>query len=143
MSSTNDMESTNQGYYSTGPDTFTITNYSQLESQLSVLHLERDYQELVLKDSFHSLITSLNLVSLFKAATNHDRPAELAKSGITLIINLITNLILGKHRSIKGYLSSIMVERFTTMIVDNNLFSMIAGLTTLFNRKKETEKDQE
>jgi len=142
MSSTNDMES-NASDRAPVTETATITNYSQLEMQLSVLRLEREFQELVLRESFQNLISSLNLVSLFKVATNQDQPIAFAKSGITLIINLITNLILGKHRSIKGYLSSIMVERFTTMVVDNNLLGMIAGLSTFFSRKNQPDKNQE
>lgn len=120
-----------------------ITNHSELVLRIAELRMYKDIQEAELKDSFKGIASTLNLISLFKEATNQDRPLELAKSGVNMVLDLIIDLILGKHRSIKGYLSAVMVEKFTTMLVDNNLINIISGINSLFNRKSQYEKSQE
>lgn len=120
-----------------------ITNHSELVLRIAELRMYKDIQEVELQDSFKEIASTLNLISLFKEATNQDRPLELAKSGVNMVLDLIIDLILGKHRSIKGYLSAVMVEKFTTMLVDNNLINIISGINSLFNRKSQYEKSQE
>lgn len=120
-----------------------ITNHSELVLRIAELRMYKDIQEAELKSSFKGIASTLNLISLFKEATNQDRPLELAKSGVNMVLDLIIDLILGKHRSIKGYLSAVMVEKFTTMLVDNNLINIISGINSLFNRKSQYEKSQE
>jgi len=120
-----------------------ITNHSELVLRIAELRMYKDIQEVELQDSFKEIASTLNLISLFKEATNQDRPLELAKSGVNMVLDLIIDLILGKHRSIKGYLSAVMVEKFTSMLVDNNLINIISGINSLFNRKSQYEKSQE
>lgn len=120
-----------------------IKNHSELVLRIAELRMYKNIQEAELKDSFKGIASTLNLISLFKEATNQDRPLELAKSGVNMVLDLIIDLILGKHRSIKGYLSAVMVEKFTTMLVDNNLINIISGINSLFNRKSQYEKSQE
>jgi len=60
-----------------------------------------------------------------------------------MLLNLITGLVLGKNRSIKGYLSAMMVERFTTMVIDNNLINIITGISSLIFRKRNQDRDSE
>jgi len=120
-----------------------ITNHSELVLRIAELRMYKDIKETELQDSFKEIASTLNLISLFKEATNQDRPLELAKSGVNMVLDLIIDLILGKHRSIKGYLSAVMVEKFTTMLVDNNLINIISGINSLFNRKNQYEKSQE
>lgn len=120
-----------------------IKNHSELVLRIAELRMYKDIQEAELKDSFKGIASTLNLISLFKEATNQDRPLELAKSGVNMVLDLIIDLILGKHRSIKGYLSAVMVEKFTTMLVDHNLINIISGINSLFNRKSQYEKSQE
>lgn len=120
-----------------------ITNHSELVLRIAELRMYKGIQEAELKSSFKGIASALNLISLFKQATNQDRPLELAKSGVNMVLDLIIDLILGKHRSIKGYLSAVMVEKFTTMLVDNNLINIISGINSLFNRKSQYEKSQE
>lgn len=120
-----------------------IINHSQLIGRIAELRMNKDTQEIELKESFKELISTLNLISMFKGSTNTDHPMELAKSGVNMVLDLIIDLILGKHRSIKGYLSAVMVEKFTTMLVNNNLINIIYGINSLFTRKSQYEKSQD
>lgn len=120
-----------------------IKKHSELILRIAELRMYKDIQEAELQNSFKDIVSTLNLVSLFKKATNQDRPLELAKSGVNMVLDLIIDLVLGKHRSIKGYLSAVMVEKFTTVLVDNNLINIISGFSALFSRKTQYDKSQE
>lgn len=120
-----------------------IVNHSQLIQRLAELRMYKEIRENELKVSFTEMASMLNLTTIFKEATNTERPMELAKSGINMIVNLIIDLVLGKHRSIKGYLSAVMLERFSAMLVDNNLINIIYGINSIFKRKSQYEKSQE
>ncbi len=114
-----------------------IKNHSELILRIAELRIEKEIKEEKLQRSFTNIVSTLNLISLFKVTTNHDRPMELAKTGVNMILNLIIDLALGKHRSIKGYLSAIMVEKFTTVLVNNNLINIISGISSLLHKKNE------
>jgi len=120
-----------------------IVSHSQLILRLAELRMDKDIRGKKLKVLFTEMATTLNLTTIFKEATNTERPMELAKSGINMIVNLIIDLVLGKHRSIKGYLSAVMLERFSAMLVDNNLINIIYGINSIFKRKSQYEKSQE
>lgn len=120
-----------------------ISNYEQLLTQIETLREEKDFQEDKLKNSFSEMLELLNIMSLFKVATKQEQPLELAKTGLNMILTLIIDLVLGKHRSIKGYLSAVMVEKITTVLINNNLTNIITGISSLFNRKTQYERSQE
>lgn len=122
-----------------------VTNHSELLSRLTELKSEREIQEMALKYTFTEFVATINLGSLFKGSntTDNDQPKELLKTGLNMLLNLITGLVLGKNRSIKGYLSAMMVERFTTMVIDNNIINIITGISSLIFRKRNQDRDSE
>lgn len=121
----------------------TIINHAELLSRLTDLKSEREIQEMALKYTFTEFIATIDLVSLFKKKNDagNDQPQELLKTGLNMALNMITGLIFGKNRSIKGYLSALMVERFTTMVVDNNLINIITGISSLIFKKRNQGND--
>lgn len=122
-----------------------IRNHSELLLRLTELKSEREIQEIALKYTFTEFIATINLGSFFKGSntSDNDQPKELLKTGLNMALNLITGLVLGKNRSIKGYLSALLVERFTTMLVDNNIINIITGISSLIFRKRDQERNPE
>ena len=116
----------------------TIVNYSELIGRLTELKSEREEQEIVLIQTFSEFVSSINIFSFFKSsdATNNFQSNDLIKSGLSMTINLIAGLVFGKNRSIKGFLSTLMVERFTKMIINNNLINTIANIASMIFSKK-------
>lgn len=117
-----------------------IKNHAELVLRLAELRSEKESQELIVKCNFTDFISSIDLVSFFKRSgtTNNGETHELLKTSLNMVLNLLTGLVLGKNRSIKGYLSSLMVERFTTMVIDNNLINIVAGIgSMIFKNKKQ------
>ncbi len=116
----------------------TIVNYSELTARLTVLKSERDIQEIVLKQSFTEFVSSINIFSFFKSSnttTNSFQSNDLIKSGLTMAVNLIAGLVFGKNRSIKGFLSTLMIERFAKMMIDNNLINTFANIGSMIFSK--------
>jgi hypothetical protein len=115
-----------------------IFNHSDLLLRLEELKSKRDMQQEELKISITGFIATIDIVSFFKkkSGLSNDEPQELLKTGLNMALNLITGLIFGKNRSIKGYLSALMVERFTSMVVDNNLINIITGISSLIFRNR-------
>ena len=118
-----------------------ILNHSDLLARLADLKSEREIQEMSLKYTFVEFISTINVVSFFKSNNKLSglQPNDLIKSGLNMAINLVIGLVLGKNRSVKGFLSTLMVERFTTMIIDNNLINVISKIGSLFLHKKESK----
>lgn len=121
-----------------------IINHSLLISRLSELKTGRGLQETALKISVTEFIATIDLVSLFKrpdSSNNNQSSNEIIKTGLNMALNLVTGLLLGKNRSIKGYLSALMVERFTTMVIDNNLINIVAGISSMIFKKRNQDNN--
>lgn len=118
-----------------------ILNHSDLLSRLNELKSEREIQGTTLKYTFIEFITTINVVSFFKSAnkTSSLHSNDLMKNGLSLVLNTITGLVLGKNRSVKGYLSTLFVERITTMLIDNDLINTVSKIASLFLHKKESK----
>ena len=123
-----------------------IVNYSDLLLRLAELKSNRETQLDELKLSFSEFITSIDIVSLFTKKSDSDNdhhPQDLLKTGINMALNLITGLIFGKTRSIKGYLSAMMIERFTTMVIDNNIINIITGIASMIFKNRNQDRNQD
>ena len=122
-----------------------IINYSDLLLRLAELKSKKEIQQDELKITFVEFISTIDIVSLFtkKNDSSSDHPQDLLKTGLNMVLNLVTGLILGKNRSIKGYLSALMIERFTTMIIDNNIVEIITGIGSLIFKNKNQDINPE
>lgn len=118
-----------------------ILTHSDLLARLTELKSDREIQETSLKYTFIEFISTINVVSFFKSSnkSNNLQSNDLLKSGLNMALNLVMGIVLGKNRSIKGYLSTMMVERFTTMIIDNNVINIISKIGSLLLSKKESK----
>jgi hypothetical protein len=123
-------------------DNIIIENHSDLLQRIAVLRGQKDEMEDQLKDTFSEVVSTLNLVSVFEKGPKMTRPIELAKSGANMFLDIIVGLIMRKHRSIKGYLSAVLVEKVTTILIDNYLIKVIVGINSLFSRRKRQGENQ-
>ncbi len=117
-------------------ETTQITNHTELLLQIEELRYLKNIQEENLKQSFKTVSGTLDLLSIFKGSNNTNPEFDIAKVGLNTALDLIIDMVLGKHRSIKGFLSSVLVEKFSTMLVNNNLGNVISGITQLIHKKK-------
>ena len=120
-----------------------VTNHAELLLRIEALKTDRMVQKEELKLTFSILASTLDFVSMFKGNAAKEQPANIVKTGVNMALELIIDMVLGKHRSLKGYLSAILVEKFTKVLIDNNLIEIIAGIGSLLKRKTQYEKSQE
>jgi hypothetical protein len=99
-----------------------ITTHAQLLKRIVELKATKDIQEEELKITFRNFIATIDLVSIFKGgmSISGNHPLELAKTGVNMVMNLIIALVLGKNRSIKGFFSAVLIEKFTSSLINNN-----------------------
>jgi hypothetical protein len=121
-----------------------IINYPELLFRLKELKLTKENSENELKLSFTEFMATVDIVSLFSRQKNPENSQQnLLKTGINMALNLVTGLVFGKNRSVKGYLSALMIERFTTMVIDNNLIGIVAGIGSMIFKKRNRDKNPE
>lgn len=115
----------------------TIVTYNELIERLKKLKLERDIQEMTIRYTFNDFIEGINIFSIFKSSKSTTGSSnDLSKIGLSTGLNLIIGLIFGKHRNIKGFLSALMAEYFTTKLVNNNSFTtLLSNIGTLIFNK--------
>jgi len=112
-----------------------LSNHAELLLRIEELKARKHSQEEVLKEKFQLITSSIDLLSLFKGGSMNKNPEfDIVKVGLNTGVNLIIDLVLGKNRSIKGFLSSVLVEKFTSILINNNLMTIISGVQNLIQR---------
>ncbi len=121
-----------------------IINHAELLVRISDLKAEKEVQEEELKITLRGLFSAMNLISLFKGTPiKNEQPLELVKLGVNKVVDLIIDFTLGRNRSLKGFLSSVLVEKFTTSLINNNLINIITAFSSMLHRRHNTETNTE
>jgi hypothetical protein len=128
-------------------ETKNITSHAQLCLQIMHLKAEKFKQEEELKHTFQEFVYTINPVNLVKnslhdLAEDHEVQFDLAKVGLNMGANFLINQVLGRNRSIKGFLSSMLVEKFSSSYINNNVSKIISGIGNFFKPKAEHETNQ-
>ena len=115
-----------------------ISEHSILLLRIEALRKESIAQEADLKKSFRGLVLALNPITMAKAslhdlATDQEVHLDLAKVGLNVGANLVINQVLGKQRSAKGLVSSVLVEVISTALINNNASKIVLEMTKLFS----------
>jgi len=121
-----------------------LTNYSELTNRIQALKDEKILHEAKLKNVFEGFANSLNPVSMIKDSIHSlagDKVVrlDLAKAGLNLGANFLIEQVIGRNRSIKGFLTSIVVEKFSTLFINKNGLGVIAGIKNMLLKKPEQE----
>ena len=123
-----------------------ISNLAELELHAQHLKAQKRQQETELKTTFNELIYSINPISIAKQSL-HELAGDLEvqfdviKMGLNIGANLVIDKVLGKHQSIKGFLSSIVMEKLSTIVINNNATDIVLGITDLIiGKPKEDSK---
>ena len=67
---------------------------------------------------------------------------DLIKGGMNLGANYLIETVFNKQGSIKGFLSSMVLEKLSSTFIQANAGNIIMGVTGLFSRKQ-NENDEE
>jgi hypothetical protein len=117
-----------------------ISNYAELTSRINYLKSERIRQEEELKSTFSEISASINLFSLINGSLNKRTEKKsvffnLIKVGLTMGSTFIMDKILGKRRSFKGLLSSLLMEGFTALLINLDVLKIISAVNGFMSQK--------
>ena len=119
-----------------------ITNHTDLVLRITHLKASKLRQEEDLKHIFSTVIGTMNPVSILKdsiheLAENKAIQLDLTKVGLDIVTNFVIDKVLGRNRSIKGFLSSVLVEKLSgSFINDGTALKIIMGIKNWLSKKK-------
>jgi len=121
-----------------------MSKHSELVILIQELKEEKYLHEAELKIVLEGFAHSISPVSIIKNSLHtlaDDRyvKLDLAKAGLNLGANFIIEKVIGRNRSITGFITSIVVEKISTLIINKNGLSFIAGIKNLLHKKPEQE----
>lgn len=119
-----------------------ITNHTDLVLRITHLKASKLRQEEDLKHIFTTIVGTMNPISILKdsiheLAENKAIQLDLTKVGLDIATNFIIDMVLGRNRSIKGFLSSVLVEKLSgSFINDGTVLKIIMGIKNWLSKKK-------
>lgn len=113
-----------------------ITSHSELLLHIMQLKSQKLSQEEEIKQCAKELVKSLSPISMIKHSLHelsHDKEVrfDIAKVGLNLGTNFLLEKLVGRNRSIKGFLSSIILEKISGAFINKNASSIISTITKL------------
>ncbi len=117
-------------------DKIKVTAYTDLQIQIATLKKQKLAKEEELKVQFSELANQANPIKIAKEylssiLEDKDLKLNISKVGINLGTNFLIEKVLGRNKSIKGYLSSMLVEKISTSIIN-----------TLINKRKNKKENE-
>lgn len=118
-----------------------ISNYTDLKQKILQLRGDKERIEDDLKESFSNLAEALSPLNLAKNALHgmvHDNEVkgDLAQAGMSIGANFIIDRVMGRNKSIKGFLSSILVEKIAGKLISNNSEKITSLIGSFFKPKE-------
>lgn len=116
-----------------------ILNHYDLLCHISKLKDDKISQEFELKLKLNEFVKTLNPISMVKnslreLAQNKEVRLDVAKVGLNVGANFLIDNVLGRGRSIKGFLSSLLMEKISSIVIDKNASSIISGIGKFINK---------
>ena len=110
-----------------------IRNHQELLARIQVLRQEKIMREEELKISVREFVTSLNPLllikdSLHQLANDKEVRLDLGKVGLNIATSFIFDRLLGRQGSVKGFLSSLLMEKLAALTISKNGTPIIEGL---------------
>jgi hypothetical protein len=125
-----------------------ISNYSELVLHIMHLKQEKFRQEEEIKYNIRELIFLLNPIYMFKQglrglASDSEAKFDLAKVGLDMGISILVNGLLRNRYGIKGMIGKLILEKFSSTVIGNNLSKIVTGIRNRFHRPTPFEINQQ
>ena len=119
-----------------------FTTHAEILLRIAELKAEKLTREDYLKHTLNEFVYALNPVSIVKKSlhgfvTDKQVQVDLAKAGLNVGANFIIDQALGRYRSVRGFVSSVLVEKFSPAFINNNISKIFSGIISLVRKKPE------
>lgn len=123
-----------------------ILKHTDLKLLIEKVRESKEIQERELKESFKDFAHALSPVEVAKSTLHtlvKDKEVQfdLVKGGLTLGANFIIGSIFNRNNSVKGFLSTILLEKVSSSLISANTSQIIVGITDLFSEKSNNKED--
>lgn len=117
-----------------------LSHHATLLQNIAHLKIDKQEKEALVKQSFTDVVDSLNPFKIAKDSLNHfvndeEVKSNLASRGIKLGYTLLSNKLLGKYNSIKGFVGAIISENVFEGFIKNNTSGFILAFDRFFFSK--------
>jgi hypothetical protein len=116
-----------------------INNLLSLNQRIAELRFQKYIQEEELKVQLKDFVKTLNPLvmakeSIRELARDKEVQFDLTKVGLNMGANFLIEKVIGRNKSVKGFLSSILIEKVSTAFINNNAPKIISGIAKIFNK---------
>lgn len=123
-----------------------ISGYAGLKFRILELRAEKSMQEQEIRNKFRELADNLDPILIVKRrlhemAGDKELQVDLLQVGLNIGSNFIINRVLGKNRSIKGFISALLFQQLSALLINKNMSGIISGIGKMMNRSADAEKE--
>jgi hypothetical protein len=122
-----------------------ITTYEEVTRRIAELNAVKEAQEVELKNNLTEVYQNFQLKNILKNAVK-DLAAdkEFRQDGITAATGMATDLVIGrlfnKNNSIRGYITSLLVEKLALPFIKNNKEKIFSFISNLISKHKDNDE---
>lgn len=115
----------------------TPVNQADLLKQIELIRVQKKIQEQELAICAKNFIYTLNPVSFIKDSvhslvTDPDVTYDLANAGVQMGTNIAIDMVLGRYRSVKGFVGSVLLEKIFQPFISQYV-------SNLFGKRRRTD----
>ncbi|CAN5470005.1 hypothetical protein BH11BAC2_BH11BAC2_14260 [soil metagenome] len=118
-----------------------ISNYNELRIRLEEVRLKKRIQRDELNISLNEFTEQLSLSSIVLALSDNEGKGKaahegfnVANAGLNVGANFIIDAVLGKNRSIKGFVTSVIAENISKILIKKNSTKIVSGFKNLLGK---------
>ena len=118
-----------------------ITCHSDLLLHIARLKSQKLSHEIVIKYSIKELVKCLSPASIIKHSVHElsqdkELRFDIAKAGLNISANFLIDKVVGRSKSMKGFLSSMFIENISSVFINKHAPVIISSIRKLINLKQ-------
>lgn len=119
-----------------------ITGYQDLQERIEELRNESSKAQQDMESAFGRVVTGLDPVTLVKSSVqqlsrDHGLKMDVVKAGMNMGANFLIDKIMGRRKSLKGFLSSILLEKYSHLLIEKGVPGIIQAVANTLKTKAE------
>jgi ribosomal protein S20 len=123
-----------------------IQTYNELILRINELNSLKNTQEVTLKNDAKELYQKFQLKNIIKE-TVHDlaNDTDFRESSFKAAKNVATDFVVGrlfnKNNSVKGFVTTILIEKLVTPLIEKNKEKIVSFVTHLFTKREKKQEE--
>jgi len=121
------------------------TTYEGVTERIAQLNLIKDAQERELKNNLKEVYQNFQLKNIVKNMVKDlANDTEFRQDGMSAVTGMATDLVIGrlfnKNNSIRGYITTLLVEKLALPFIKNNKEKIFSFISNLVSKEKHNDE---